>query len=309
MSSNDKKNYVIALLACTTLAGAGMWIRTRQDLAEARKAPSIQVTRSEFNTSAAPAPLVTSAAPIAAAESLATTEEPNERPEGGPPQGGPGNWGNRGQRGAQFAAQMAELMKDPEFAAAWKLDQEARLDDRYGALFKDLNLPPDQLAAFKSLLAEREAAGREVWMSAAAQGMNPRENRDELRQLAQDLEAEVDANIKNTFGPAVVDALASYNNTGSQRNTVEDLGEKLTYAGQSLNDSQARQLTNILVETGTQAGRNTLITDATITRAAAVLTNAQLEQLKKLQAEQQARQVIEQKTREAREAMRNRNQG
>ena len=119
----------------------------------------------------------------------------------------------------------------------------------------------------------------------------------------------MDANIKNTFGPAVVDALASYNNTGSQRNTVEDLGEKLTYAGQSLNDSQARQLTNILVETGTQAGRNTLITDATITRAAAVLTNAQLEQLKKLQAEQQARQVIEQKTREAREAMRNRNQG
>ena len=73
--------------------------------------------------------------------------------------------------------------------------------------------------------------------------------------------------------------------------------------------SQAKQLTSILVETGTQSGRNTLITDATITRAAAVLTNVQLEQLKKLQAEQQARLVLEQKTRQAREAMRGNNQG
>src|SRR5690606_41043796 len=119
----------------------------------------------------------------------------------------------------------------------------------------------------------------------------------------------VDANIKNTFGPAVVDALANYNTTATQRNTVQDLSQKLSYAGQSLNDSQAKQLTSILVETGTQSGRNTLITDATITRAAAVLTNVQLEQLKKLQAEQQARLVLEQKTRQAREAMRGNNQG
>ena len=301
MPSSDKKNYVIAFLLCTTLGGAALVIHTRQQLADARNAPTLEVKRTEIKTAAAPAPLVSppAAAPAAAPEAT-PPEAAGERPEGGP---GGGPFGNRGQRGAQFAAQMAKLMQDPEFAAAWKLEQEARLDQRYGALFKQLNLPPDKLAALKTLLAERENAGREVWASAAAQGLNPRDNRDELRKLTDDLQSEVDKNIEAQLGASVVTALDTYNATSSQRNTVNDLTQKLSYSGQTLNDSQAQQLTKILAETGTQNGRSTGITDATITRAAGVLTTAQLNELKRLQAEQAARQLIETQTRAAREAM------
>lgn len=207
-----------------------------------------------------------------------------------------------------MGAQMAELMKDPEFAAAMKIEQEARLDSRYGALFKQLNLPPAQLAEFKALLAEREAAGRDVWMTAREQGLDPRTSRDQLRELSASIQAEVDASIKATLGDSVYSALETYNSTGPQRNTVNDFARRLDYSGQPLNAAQAAQLTTILANTGTASGRNVLITDATISQAAGVLTSTQLENLKSQQAEQQARLVIEAKTRAAREAARAANQ-
>lgn len=304
MASSDKKNFVIAFLACTTLAGAGLLVHTRQQLADARNTSKIQVTKTEIKTSAAPAAIV--ATPIAT-PALAE-ETPNQ--ENNPPQDrgeiGPGP-GGRGQRGGgNFGAQMAELMKDPEFAAAWKTQQLARIEQRYGSLFQDLNLPPDQQAKLTALLAERENAGRDVWASAREQGLDPRDPaaREQLRTLTNDLQAEVDANIEAALGASVVTALDQYNSTGAQRNTVNDINQTLTYGGQPLNSAQSKQLTKILADTGTQSGRNTLITDATITQAAGVLTNAQLNALKKVKAQQEAEQLVQTKMREARDAAR-----
>lgn len=300
----NAKNLAIAFLAATTVGLGFQLYRARQQLADARNAPSLEVKHTDIHTSAAP---VLAERPAAPAPAPAAETPSNEfaASENGPERNGPGGPGGRG---ARFAAQMAELMKDPEFAAAWKLEQEARLDQRYGALFKQLNLPPEKLAALKTLLAERENAGREVWASAAAQGLNPRENRDQLRQLEADLRSEVDANIESSFGPSVTSALDAYNNAAPQRSTVNDLNQKLVYSGQPLNDTQSQMLTTILAQTGQQSGRGVLITDETITRAQGVLMPAQIESLKKLQAEQKARQLIAEKTRAAREqAQANRN--
>jgi hypothetical protein len=295
--SPQAKNYLIVFLACTTLGAAALVVQTRRQLVEARNAPSLEVKRSEFSTSSAPVPINQPAAALPTIEELPAPEADGERSEaGGPP--------NRGQRGAQFAAQMAELMKDPDFAAAMKLEQEARLDARYGALFKQLNLPPAQLAELKALLAERESAGRDVWMTAREQGLDPRANRDQLRELSQGIQAEVNATIKATLGEPVYNALENYNATSQQRNTVNDFARRLDYSSQPLNEAQSAQLTTILANTGTVSGRSVLITDATISQAAGVLTQTQLENLKSQQAEQQARLIIEAKTRAAREAAR-----
>jgi hypothetical protein len=298
------QNLALAFLAATTLGLGVQLYRTRQQLADARNAPTLEIKRTDLHINAAPPVLAERPAPPAPVADTPTNDiaAATENGSGAAPST-PG-----GGRGARFAAQMAELLKDPEFAAAWKLDQEARLDQRYGALFKELNLPPDKLAAFKSLLAERESAGREVWASAAAQGLNPRENRDQLRELEADLRAEVDANIEATFGPAVASSLEAYNSAAPQRSTIHDLNQKLAYAGQPLNDTQSRMLTTILAQTGEQTGRGVLITDETISRAQGVLMPSQIESLKKLQTEQAARQLITEKTRAAREqAQANRN--
>ena len=304
MASSDKKNFVIAFLACTTLAGAGLLVHTRQQLADARDtSKKIQVTKTEIKTAAAPAAIVATpiSTPALAEETPNQENNPPQEREGGPGQG-------RGQRGGggNFGAQMAELLKDPEFAAAWKTQQLARIEQRYGALFQDLNLPPDQQAKLTALLAERENAGRDVWASAREQGLDPRDPaaREQLRTLTNDLQAEVDANIEAALGASVVTALDQYNSTGAQRNTVNDINQSLTYGGQPLNSAQTKQLTQILAATGTQQGRNTLITDATITQAAGVLTNVQLNALKKLKSQQEAEQLVQTKMREARDAAR-----
>jgi hypothetical protein len=297
--SPQAKNYVIAFLACTTLGAAALVMQTRQQLADVRNNPSLEIKRSDITVAAAPSPLsapdpATPAAPPEVPFAEDTAAERLDPGQGRGPRGG----------GPQFAAQMAELMQDPEFAAAMKIEQEARLDARYGALFKQLNLPPAQLAELKALLAEREAAGRDVWMTAREQGLDPRANRDQLRELSANLQAEVNANIKATLGESVYSALETYNATAPQRNTVNDFARRLDYSGQPLNDAQSAQLTTILARTGTVSGRNVLITDATITQAAGVLTSTQLQNLKSQQAEQQARLIIEAKTRAAREAAR-----
>lgn len=298
---SSTKNIAIIFLAASTLGLGVQLFHTRQQLADARKAPSLQVKRSDITVSAAPKPIA-AAETTAAAATPEVAAENGAPPEGGPGGfgGGPGGFGGRGNRG--FGAQMAELMKDPEFAAAMKIEQDARLEQRYGALFKQLNLPPAKVAELKAMLAERENAMRDVMASAAAEGLNPRDNRDELRKLAAEMQAEVDNNIKSTFGDGVATALNTYNSTTAQRSTVGDLNQRLTYAAQPLNDTQSQMLTSILAETGQQAGRNTLITDATITRAQGVLMPSQVEVLKKLQAEQQAQQLIQAKMRAAREA-------
>jgi len=296
MKSNTK-NIAIVFLAATTLGLGVQLYNTRQKLTDALNAPSLQVKRSEVTVAAAPAPVV-SAAPATTAAPAEAQQDNNFGPPDG--QGGPGNFGGRGG-GRGFGQQMAELMKDPEVAAAMKLEQEARIEQRYAGLFKQLNLPAEKIAELKSMLAERENAMRDVMATAAAQGLNPRESRDELRQLAADMQAEVDNSIKNTFGESVLSSLDTYNNTAPQRATINDLSQKLVYSSQPLNDTQSQMLTNILAETGQQNGRTTLITDATITRAQGVLMPSQVAALQKLQAEQQAQQLLQTKMREARE--------
>lgn len=298
MPSLDKKNLVLAFLLCTTLGTSAMLVHTRRQLADARQAPSLQVTQSEFHAPSAPAVAEVSAA---STPPPAKEKEPESRPLAPERNSSEGNGG--ANRGARFAARMAELMKDPDFAEAWKIQQTARIEDRYGALFRQLNLPPDKLAALKALLIERENAGREVFASAAASGLDPRkqENREELRKLSDDLRNEVNANIKATLGDNVYASLENYQATGPQRNAVNDFAEKLTYSGAPLSSAQSEQLTKILTETGKQSGREVLVTEATINRAAGVLSSAQVDALKQLQTEQQAQIVVEEKMRALRE--------
>ncbi len=297
----------ITFLAATSVGLGIQLYQARQDLAEARKAPTLELRRTEITTGAAPAPIVAPppAALASAADPLADIAGLAEAigPEGGGPP-------NRGGGGARFAAQMAELLQDPEFAAAWRIEQEARINDRYGALFRQLNLPPDQLAALKGLLIDRENAGRDVWTLAREQGLNPRDPaaREQLRQLTAELQAEVDGNLRARFGDQLVGSLESFNAAAPQRSTVNTLNQRLTTAGQPLNDTQSQMLTRILADTGTPSGRTVLITDATISRAQGVLMPSQVEALRRLQAEQQARQLIAERTRAAREqAQANRN--
>ncbi|MFN3409082.1 MAG: hypothetical protein ACK45B_08830, partial [Limisphaerales bacterium] len=56
----------------------------------------------------------------------------------------------------------AKLMDSPEMKKMISNQQRAVVEAMYGPLFKELNLTPDQEAAFKQLLADQQAKGMEL---------------------------------------------------------------------------------------------------------------------------------------------------
>ena len=209
---------------------------------------------------------------------------------------------DRGRR--DMGNRIAALMSDPEYAEAFQMQQRSRLDRTYADLFAQLNLPPATLAKLQDLLIEKQNTTRDVFMAARDEGMNGRENRDELRSLIELTQAEIDAEIAGAIGETGLETLQNYDQTGRQRALVDQLETRLSYSSAPLNSAQAQTLTNILAETSPASGGNrggfsfgggggsVRITDAAINQAQAVLSPDQLQSLTALQAEQQAGQKI-----------------
>jgi hypothetical protein len=215
------------------------------------------------------------------------------------------------------------LMEDPTFATAWQAQQKARLDDRYAALFRRLNLSPQEIDAFKTLLVERQSARMDVMAAARSEGLG-RENRADLRQLMQETDAEIERSIRDLLGSGRFDQYQHYERTAAQRTVVGQLETRLSYSSAPLTPAQTEALVSILAETtslppGPTRTENVflmtppggsptpvygggLITDAAITRAQGILSPAQIEGLRQLQAEQQSQQQMQ-------ELMRQRFQG
>lgn len=292
------KNYLLGFLVLTTLAGAGMAVSQHFELQDLKKQSRVNVTQvAPAKNTAAKAYLANTSGGNAqpAADTQPEDTPPTMDNEGGPGglggPGGPGGPGNfRGGRGrGNWGAQMATLMKNPEFAAAMRVQQRAELDRRYGNLFKQLGLPADKLGQLKNLMAERQNAMMDVMSTASAQGLNPRENREEIHQLTQAMQAEVDASIRSTIGDAAYAQYENYNATQSQRTAVNRINDTLSYTSTPLSTAQSQQLVAIMANNGTRE-----VTDQVISQARGILSNDQIAALQQYQAEQQARAKVSQ---------------
>ncbi len=299
------KNYLIILLAAATVtSGLIAFNQSRRlasleaDLLKASAAAAAVKPRS------APVASEFTARPAAATAAAVPAEVDPSTPAGEAPARE-----NRGNNRINFAA----LMANPEFAAAMTVQQRAALDARYADLFKKLNLSPDQLEKFKSLLVERQNARMDVMVAAREGGLNPRENRDELRKMTDEAQAEVDATIKTTLGESVYNTYQNYEGTQSQRNLVNQLDQRLGYTSTPLNSTQSDFLVTALASSATPAtndqgggpgnwgggGNRATITDEVIKQAQSVLTPDQVSALKQLQSEQQAQQKVREMMRPA----------
>lgn len=211
----------------------------------------------------------------------------------------------REAEGGPFGRFMS-MMDNPEVQRLLAQQQRGALDARYAALFKSLNLSPAQLEQFKNLLVEKRTAVADVMAAARSQGLTGRENRDELRALVQNAQAELDNSIRATIGDAAFTQYQNFEQTQPQRNVVSQLQQRLSYSDAPLTEAQTEQLVQVLATTTDQknpngggvrtpAGRIGLggsggaqITDAAVAQSATVLSTAQQQALQQLQAEQQA---------------------
>lgn len=235
---------------------------------------------------------------------------------------GPGN----GRRpGGRFGA-FANMAGNPEFQKLLAIQMKGRIVQTYGALFKALNLSPEQLAQFQGLLADKQQAMMDVMQAAREQGINPRTDPDGFKTLVNQAVSQSDASIQQALGDAGFQQYQQYQQTLPERNTVNSLQQALSYTQTPLTDDEANQMIGLLQQTQPQrAGTGTAgttnggdggpgimalvngggtakVTDDAVTQAAGVLSAPQMAALQQIQQQQQAQQQMQQMMRAANQA-------
>jgi hypothetical protein len=249
------KNYLIALLALTTLGGAWFAWRQRAELAELRAAALNKDERADLQkrlwdleklNRELRDQLAMQRGPGGEGErsgGLADGERPNREFGGRGGRGDP----RRDPLGQQFTA-IRDLMAKPEVQAMLNQQQQSALDGRYAALFKNLNLPSEQVDRLKTLLAERATTVMDVMSAARDQGIDPRQNPDAFRKLVSDAQDAINTSIKGLIGDSGFAQLTSYEQTLPQRNVVNQLEQRLSYTSTPLTPAQSEQLVQILAK-------------------------------------------------------------
>jgi hypothetical protein len=226
----------------------------------------------------------------------------------------------RGGRWGGFAA----LGNNPEFQKLMAIQAKGRIAQTYGALFKSLNLSPDQLAQFQQLLADKQQAMMDVLQAAREQGINPRTDPDGFKTLMNQAVAQTDQSIQQAIGDAAFQQYQQYQQTLPERNVVNSLQQQLSYTQTPLTDDQANALISLLQQTQPQragngtagtgdgaggpgpgimalvnGGGNARVTDDAIAQAQGVLSAPQVAVLQQVQQQQQAQQQMQQLMRAA----------
>jgi hypothetical protein len=231
------------------------------------------------------------------------------------------NGGGR-RPGGRFGA-FAEMSGNPEFQRLMAIQMKGRLSQTYGPLFKSLNLSPDQLAQFQSLLADKQQSLMDVMQAAREQGINPREDPDGFKTLVNQAVSQSDASIQQALGDAAFQQYQQYQQTLPERNVVNSLQQQLSYTQTPLTDDEANQMVSLLAQnqpqragngtSGTSNGGDTgpspmslingggtaKVTNDALAQAQGVLSAPQVSALQQIQLQQQAQQQMQQLMRSA----------
>jgi len=242
---------------------------------------------------------------------------------GGGPDGDNAGANEAGRRqGGRFGA-FGQLAGNAEFQRLMAIQMKGRISQTYGPLFKALNLSPDQLAQFQSLLADKQQAMVDVMQAARDQGINPRTDPEGFKTLMGQAVSQVDQTIQQTLGDAAFQQYQQYQQTLPERNVVGSLQQQLSYTQTPLTDDQANALIALLAQNQPQragggtagtgnggdsgpgpmalmnGGGDARVTDDALAQAQGVLSGPQLAALQQIQQQQQARQQMQQLMRSA----------
>jgi hypothetical protein len=228
----------------------------------------------------------------------------------------------RGRAGGRFGA-FAALAGNADFQRLLAIRMKGQISQTYGPLFKALNLSPEQLAQFQSLLAEKQQSLMDVMQAAREQGINPRTDPAGFGTLVNQAVSQVDASIQQALGDAGFQQYQQYQQTLPERNTVNALEQSLSYTQTPLTDDEANQMIQMLAQNQPQrAGNGTSgattggdggpsafslingggtakVTDDALNAATGILSAPQISALQQIQQQQQAQQQIQQLMRAA----------
>lgn len=209
----------------------------------------------------------------------------------------------------------AGALENPAVQRMLATGMRGALDQRFGTLFRQLKLSPAQLEKFKDLLTERQMSALDAMTAARTQGVNSAE----MPALMEKVQADVDQSIRQLLGDSSYERYQNFNQNIASYGALEQIERRLSYTNAPLEAAQSDALLRVLIETAppapaeTTPARNnmlgvvqslgsaspllanlggTAISNQTIERASGILTPAQTDVLRQLQAEQAAQMNV-----------------
>ena len=183
---------------------------------------------------------------------------------------------------------------NPAFGPVWVAQQSSALSMRYGQLYRELQLTPEQIARFEKIQTELKQALADVWTLAANQGL-PISGPDVTR-LTHEPTEQARKNLEALLGGTGLAKFNKYEDGNATRELVASLAGNVYYSDTPLTADQGSALTALITaNTETKKipmraeGANTIYTvrketnwDSVTAQASGLLSSSQLIALKQL---------------------------
>jgi hypothetical protein len=166
-----------------------------------------------------------------------------------------------------------------------RLATQARVQTlkRYGELFMQLNVPPEQTEQFTKLLTDKRQAPVDVAVASYQNGEDPWSDPAGLQEMTRAARAEIESQIHSLLGDANYERYLDFNRLTGLSNVTSLLDQALRNAGAPLTADQTARFQQVLVDNETSR-----VTAKVVSDSKDFLSPAQVQALRDLRAIQQA---------------------
>ena len=144
-----------------------------------------------------------------------------------------------------------DMMNDPELHKILEEQQKITagptIEKEYADLFRQLNLPPEQSAAFKDLMIKKAMVGTDVGLAMMDDSLDPTKRGDLTNQIQAQTDA-VDTEIKQLLGESNYQAYQNFEKTMTDRATVGEFNDQFVGSSAALTPEQQNQMVQALSE-------------------------------------------------------------
>lgn len=151
-----------------------------------------------------------------------------------------------------FMKNIGSMMTNSAMKEMIKQQAKMQLEMQYGRLFKFLNKSPEQIAALKDLLMDRQMALMESGMSLMSGDVSPEERKKKTEEI-KSVKDSYDKKIAELLGTDDYDAFKQYEDTQSERMQVEMFKHSIASSGEPLTEQQEYDLVNAMHAARTNA--------------------------------------------------------
>jgi len=144
---------------------------------------------------------------------------------------------------------VTDMLKDPDMRKMvidqQKIAMGPILEKQYGDFLKQMNLSPEQSAAFKDLIVKRTLAGTDVGLAMMDDSLDASQRAD-LAKKARDQTAAVETEIKQLLGDNNYQSFQNYEKTVADRTTLSQFSDQLAGSPTALTPEQQSQMIQTL---------------------------------------------------------------